>query len=159
MALRTASEADLPILVGLVNAAFVVESFFKIGDRTSERECRQMMQLGEFLLLDDPPGTPVGCVYIRPEGARGYFGMLAVDPARQGRGYGRRLIEAAEEACRTRGCRAIDVHIVNLREELPALYRRFGYVESGTLPFTHTQHASRPCHFVVMTKNLEPRVC
>jgi hypothetical protein len=48
----------------------------------------------------------------------------------------------------------MDIHIVNLREELPPYYRRLGYAERGTLPFSAPERASRPCHFIVMTKPL-----
>ena len=48
----------------------------------------------------------------------------------------------------------MDIHIVNLREELTPYYRRLGYVESGTLPFSEPERASRPCFFIVMTKPL-----
>ena len=87
-------------------------------------------------------------------GDRAYFGMLSIDPARQRQGAGRRLIDAVEARARERGCRFMDIHIVNLREELPPYYRRLGYVESGTLPFSEPERASRPCFFIVMTKRL-----
>ena len=80
--------------------------------------------------------------------------MLSIDPARQRQGLGRRLIDAVEARARERGCRFMDIHIVNLREELPAYYRRFGYVETGTLPFSDPERASRPCFFIVMSKPL-----
>jgi GNAT superfamily N-acetyltransferase len=80
--------------------------------------------------------------------------MLSIEPSRQGRGLGRDLIDAAEARCREHGCRHVDIHIVNLREELPRFYRQLGYVESGTLPFSDADRASRPCHFIVMTKAL-----
>ena len=90
------------------------------------------------------PERPDGCVYLKCTGDRGYFGMLSIDPARQRQGLGRRLIDAAEARARERGCRFMDIHIVNLREELPAYYRRLGYVENGTLPFSDPDRASRP---------------
>jgi hypothetical protein len=40
---------------------------------------------------------------------------------------------------------------VNLRAELPPLYRRLGYMESGTAPF-EDDALTRPCHFVMMSK-------
>lgn len=70
---------------------------------------------------------------------RGYFGLLAVDPARQRSGAGARLIAAAEEYCRSAGRHFMDLTLVNLRTELPPYYRRFGYVENGTLPFPPDQ--------------------
>ncbi len=109
---------------------------------------------GEFLTVDDAEGNMAGCVYLRIRGERAYFGMLSIDPARQGRGLGRTLVESAEARARDRGCRFMDIHIVNLREELPPYYRRLGYAERGTLPFSAPERASRPCHFIVMTKPL-----
>ena len=78
--------------------------------------------------------------------------MLSIAPERQRQGAGRRLIDAVESRARERGCRFMDIHIVNLREELPPYYRRLGYVESGTLPFSEPERASKPCFFIVMTK-------
>jgi GNAT superfamily N-acetyltransferase len=80
--------------------------------------------------------------------------MLAVEPSCQGQGLGSRLIGEVEARCRRCGCRYIDIHLVNLREELPGFYRRRGYVESGTLPFSDSERSTRPCHFIVMTKAL-----
>ena len=69
--------------------------------------------------------------------------MLSVDPQRQGGGYGRALMAAAEEYCRRNGARLADLRIVNLREELPPFYRRLGYIESGTEPFSEPAQATR----------------
>ena len=80
--------------------------------------------------------------------------MLSIDPVNQRQGLGRRLIDAVEARARERGCRAMDIHIVNLREELPAYYRSLGYAETGTLPFSDPERASRPCFFIVMSKSL-----
>ena len=151
---RPAVPQEAPVLVRLINDAFIVESFFKIGDRTSADEIRQMMHAGEFFVLEEARGAIAGCVYATFQGERAYFGMLSVDPTEQGRGFGRHLIDAVEARARERGCRHLDIHIVNLREELPGFYRRLGYVDCGTLPFSDTARASRPCHFIVMTKTL-----
>jgi GNAT superfamily N-acetyltransferase len=151
--IRVASTEDAPPIARLVNAAFAVEAFFKIGDRTSTGEILEMMRTGEFLLLED--ASLAGCVYLAVrEDRRAYFGMLSIDPARQGRGFGRMLIDAVEARARDRGCRAMDIHIVNLREELPGFYQKLGYVAHGTLPFPDSELSTRPCHFVVMSKAL-----
>ncbi len=80
--------------------------------------------------------------------------MLSIDPLRQRQGLGRRLIDAVEARARELGCRVMDIHIVNLREELPAYYSRLGYVETGTLPFSDPERASQKCFFIVMSKQL-----
>jgi ribosomal protein S18 acetylase RimI-like enzyme len=153
--IRVASTEDASPITRLVNAAFAVEAFFKIGDRTTTGEILEMMRTGEFLLLEAAGLAPAGCVYftVKPD-RRAHFGMLSIDPSRQGRGFGRMLIDAVEARARERGCRVMDLHIVNLREELPGFYRKLGYTEYGTLPFPDGERSTRPCHFVLMSKAL-----
>ena len=50
------------------------------------------------------------------------------------------------------GLDALDV--VNLRTELPAYYRKFGYVEHGTRAFPDGEQITRACHCIVMRKPL-----
>ena len=161
MSIRTATRAESAVLASIINEAFVVEAFFKIGDRTSADEVTALMNSGgEFLVLENVEpgtgtlGTPVGCVFLKQTRDRAYFGMLSVAPAHQGKNFGRQLIDAVEARARERGCTVMDIHIVNLREELFPYYRSLGYQETGTLPFPDTDRASRPCHFIVMSKPL-----
>jgi GNAT superfamily N-acetyltransferase len=77
-----------------------------------------------------------------------------VDPARQKGGVGRALITAAEAWARERGCGFMDLRIVNLRAELPAFYRKLGYLEAGVEEFTPGAPTKIPCHFVKMQKAL-----
>jgi len=156
MRIRTAEPADARQLAQLISLAYRVEDFFKIGDRTDEHDVRARMGKGAFLILEDDEGALAGCVYVAVADGTGYFGMLSIDPARQGQGLGSRLIAAAEDHCRAAGCRTMELEVVNLRTELPPFYRRFGYVESGDRPFTDTDRAKLPCHFIVMSKRLAP---
>jgi GNAT superfamily N-acetyltransferase len=153
MQTRTATPDDAARLATLISLAYRVEDFFKIGDRTDPDDVRAHMKDGAFLILEDA-GAIAGCVYVTRHGTTGYFGMLSIDPSRQGQGLGSRLIAAAEAHCAAEGCSAMELEVVNLRTELPPFYRRFGYVESGTRPFSDTEKASQPCHFIVMTKRL-----
>ena len=153
MKLRTAQLADSENIARLVNAAFRPERFFIDADRTNPEKVRALLQKGEFLLAEEKDAL-AGCIYIELRGERGYFGLLAVHPARQRSGLGARLVAAAEEYCRAAGCQFMDLTIVNLRTELPGFYHRLGYVESGTLPFPSDQQANQPCHLVRMSKPL-----
>ena len=65
------------------------------------------------------------------------------------------LIDAAESRLRDAGCRAVEIEVVNLREELPPLYEKFGYARTEARPFPSPERASQACHFVVMTKTLQ----
>jgi N-acetylglutamate synthase-like GNAT family acetyltransferase len=150
---RPAASRDVPAMTRVINAAYRVEDFFKAGDRTDEHAIAALLAADAFLIVEDERGM-CGCVYVQQSGDRGYFGMLAVDPARQGEGHGRRLVEAAERHCRALGCTRMDLSIVNLRTELPPFYRKLGYEEVGTAPFPEPAQVTRPCHMIKMAKPL-----
>jgi GNAT superfamily N-acetyltransferase len=145
--------ADVPELVRVINAAYEIEKFFVAGDRTDAETVRHLLKRGAFLVEPGGEGRLAGCVYVERRGSRGYFGMLAVDPARQSTGLGRKLIDAAEQYVRDGGAVAMDIRVVNLRTELPRFYRRLGYVETGTEPVSDPR-ALQPFHFIVMSKPL-----
>ncbi len=152
--IRWAQARDVAAIVRLINLAFrAAESFFIEGDRITPEILRSMLDKGNFLLAEDAAGL-VGCVYVESQRTRAYFGLLAVDPARQHRGLGRRLVDESENHARAAGCHTMDLRIVNVREELPPFYRRLGYVETGTAPFPAEIKSKLPCHFVLMSKPL-----
>ena len=151
--IRTAEPVDAPAIARLVNAAFRSERFFIDADRTDPQKVAALLQKGKFLVLFED-GVLAGCVYSEIRAKRGYFGLLAVDPLRQRSGIGARLIAAAEQHCRSAGCRFMDLTFVNVRQELPAYYQRFGYVENGVLSFPADQVAKIPVHLVRMSKPL-----
>jgi GNAT superfamily N-acetyltransferase len=152
---RRASQSECAAMARLINSAFVVEKFIE-GERTDEAEILARMQNGEFFLGCDESGAVVASVYVELRGRRGYFGMLAVDPKRQGNGLGRKMVEAAEEYCRRKGCTEMDLTVLSLRPELLPLYRKLGYTESGVDEFRPARPL-RPgleCHCIVMSKKL-----
>jgi len=140
-------------IVDLINAAFRIEEFFVDGDRINLDQVHSLFPKGEFLVADGDGGL-AGCVYVEQRGERAYFGLLSIDPARQRSGLGSRLVAAAEQWAREKGCQFMDLRIVNLREELPGFYRRMGYLEDGTDPFPADAPTKLPCHFVNMSKAL-----
>ena len=153
MRVREATLDDTERLAALISAAYRVEDFFKVGDRIDVAGVLEKMTHGRFLVLRDGEAL-AGSVYVEMHGARGYFGLLSIDPARQKQGLGTRLIRIAEDACRDAGCTEMELEVVNLRTELPPYYRKFGYEEHGTRPFPDTERSTLPCHFIVMRKSL-----
>ncbi len=151
--IREATADDVDVIVSLINRAFAVESFFKSGDRINPEMLRQMMQDGKFLLLNEKNET-VACVFVKVTGERGYLGTLSVNPDRQKSGLGTRMMREAEDYFRAAGCKAVDIRLVNLRAELPAIYRKFGFVETGTQSAKVIKSATRPIHFITMSKEL-----
>lgn len=150
MTVRIAGPGDGDELLRITNAAYQVEKFFIDTDRLSAESLARLLAKGVFLITEDLSG----CVYVEVRGDRGYFGPLSVVPERQGSGAGKLLIRAAEDYARAHGCRYMDLYIVNLREELPAFYRKFGYTETGTEPFPEGEPTTLPCHLVGMSKEL-----
>jgi predicted N-acetyltransferase YhbS len=151
---RPAGADDVDALVRLINAAFAVERFFKVGDRTSRDAVEALLLSGTMFVTEDADGIVIGSVYVELRGDRVYIGMVSVDPARQGQGIGGDLMAAAEDIARDHGCVAADISVVNLRTELPPFYRRLGYAEVGTAPFTSDEETTRSCHFILMSKTL-----
>lgn len=151
--IRFASASDLSALTRLINAAFVVERIVFDGDRIDERGTREYMEKGTFLILEDSAGM-AGCVYCELRGERGYLGLLAVDPSRQGGGLGRKLVAAAEDYFRSAGCTAVDLRTLSPRAPLPEFYKRLGYEEIGTAPFPPEKKAKVPGDFILMSKRL-----
>jgi GNAT superfamily N-acetyltransferase len=150
---RFGTDLDAGAIAALVNGAFKVERFFIDGDRIAPEQVREMMRRGKFMLAEDR-GAMTACVYVELRGQRAYFGLLGVDPSRQGQGLGRKMVAEAENCARDAGCEFMDLRIVNIRAELPPFYRRLGYVETGTEPFAADARPTQPCHFVKMSKPL-----
>lgn len=153
--IRPANAGDAVGMATVVNAAFAMETFLE-GPRTSVTAMAVAIRAAEFLVAEDDAGRIIACVRVESRGRRGRFGMLAVDPALQGKGLGRVMVEAAEGRCRTLGCTDVDITVLSLRPELLPFYHKLGYEEAGTEPF----RPARPllggvaCHCIVLTRKL-----
>ena len=152
--IRLATIEDQPAMASLINRAFAIETFLD-GERTSAPEIQAMFDTGEFLIAI-AEGAMVASVYTEVRGECGYFGMLSVKASQQGTGLGRRMIQAAEQHCRSKGCTGMQLTVLSLRAELPPLYRKFGYNETGRKPFHTTRQieGNQPCELILMSKEL-----
>ncbi|KAA6457488.1 GNAT family N-acetyltransferase [Acidobacteria bacterium AB60] len=152
---RIATSKDADRLIPLINSAFAVETFLE-GPRTDPERLAAAMRKGTILLAEDVNGCLAASVYLELRGSRGYVGMLAVDPARQRSGLGGRMMREAETYLRQHGCGAVDITVLSLRPELPPVYRKLGFVETGTEPFVYPHRISgdQACHCIVMSKDL-----
>jgi ribosomal protein S18 acetylase RimI-like enzyme len=140
-------------IVSLINHAFAVERFFKNADRTDPETVHQNMNEGKFLLLHQN-NKLVACVFVKITDDRAYLGTLSVDPAQQKSGLGRRMMAEAEAYARAAGCKALDIRIINLRAELAPIYRKFGFVETGTEIPESAKGFTQPVQFITMSKAL-----
>jgi len=151
MTIRRAEAGEAEAIAALINSAFgPAEGFFIEGDRISADGVREHFAKGAFLVA----GDYAGCVYVEPRGDRAYLGLLSVAPERQGGGLGKQLTAEAEDFAREQGARFMDLRVVNLRHELPSMYRKLGYLETGTEPWPAGAPSKLPCSFICMTKAL-----
>lgn len=151
-----AEPCDALAITRVINAAYRVEDFFKIGDRTDVREVAAYLFRETFLVARNEDDDIIGAVRVSIDGDRGHFGMLSVGPEAQGTGLGRALIQAAEDFARAHGCTWMDLEVASPRTELPPFYRKFGYEVTGTAewPEDGLEELKSPAHFVVMSKTL-----
>lgn len=156
LTIRPARAEDRDRLIPLINAAFTAAEPFMTGPRTDPGRLAKAMETGAILLAEDADGSLAASVYIEVRGERGYVGMLAVDRARQKSGIGRRMMAEAETYLRGKGCEVVDISVLSLRPELLPLYRKLGFVETGTEEFhyPHPIAGGQQCYCIVMTKDL-----
>ncbi|MFF3732440.1 GNAT family N-acetyltransferase [Streptomyces sp. NPDC002476] len=146
---RDAADADVPVLVALVESAYrgdssrvgwTTEADILDGRRTDPDGVREVVEApGSRLLVVERDGTVVACCQLERRGDAAYFGMFAVRPDLQGAGLGKVVIAEAERAVREDwGATEMHMTVISVREELIAWYERRGYRRTGrTSPFPY----------------------
>jgi GNAT superfamily N-acetyltransferase len=153
-AVRPAQLRDSAAIVALINEAYLVESFFVEGPRTTEESIQALIEKGEILALKSEENRIAATAHLRCHGSSGHLGLISVCPALQGQGLGRRIIDAAEARARSQGCTAMHIQVVNLRSELRDFYRRLGFRQTGTSEFPDVSRTLQAVHFLEMQKPL-----
>ncbi len=168
--LERATFEDHPAIVTIVNRAYRgtgdhrgwnSEADLIAGDRVTLAHLRQDLADSPEAMLMVHRGTAgevLACVRIEPENETDwYFGMLAIDPAAQAGGLGKRMLAAIDAHVRERGGRRVRITVINLREALIAWYERRGFVRTGEsepLPEGIGIPLRDNMNFVVLTKDL-----
>ncbi|MEJ5945771.1 GNAT family N-acetyltransferase [Pseudokineococcus basanitobsidens] len=145
--LRTATGADVPAVVALVQQAYrgeasragwTTEADLLDGQRTDAAAVTALLGApGSVVLLLEDDGRLLACCHVeaRPAadgGTTGYVGMVAVDPARQGAGTGRALLAAAQAHARDAlGATRLEMTVIAQRAELISWYERRGWRRTG----------------------------
>jgi GNAT superfamily N-acetyltransferase len=143
--LRPARAVDIPAVLRVTAAAYAPYSGRLQPPSSALKETEEAvahyLERGG-LIVAEADGKLVGAVRYEPHADFVYLGRLAVAPEWQGRGIGRRLVEAVEEWAVLIG---LDEVRLGVRLELPdnhALYRHLGYAEDGLMPFAYDPHYS-----------------
>ena len=84
-------------------------------------------------MVAEADGQLVGALLGTFDGRRGWLHHLAVAPAWQGRGIGRRLVAEVEARLRARGCAKVNLHVEPDNAEVTGFYDRIGYAQHEIL--------------------------
>ncbi|SMH59525.1 GNAT family acetyltransferase [Azospirillum agricola] len=82
------------------------------------------------ILLGTLDGGIVASAMVGHDGHRGWIYYVAVDPAHQKRGYGHRMVEAAERWLAEAGMPKVQLLVRETNQRVLAFYERLGYATS-----------------------------
>lgn len=151
---------DAEAIVKLINSAYrgetsrkgwTTEADILDGLRTTTAEISALINRSDaFILIGVLEDEIVATICCEREHIAGkhtaHFGMIAVKPALQNKGYGKDIIYAAESMTR-REWRVAGFHmaVISLRNELIAFYERLGYERTGEFQdFPHNPNVWQP---------------
>ena len=146
---RTATEADVPDLVALVESAYrgeasragwTTEADLLEGQRTDPEGVAAVVggSAGRMVVAESG-GALVACCQLENRDGHAYFGMFAVTPVLQGAGLGKAVLAEAERfAHQEWGADEMHMTVISAREDLIAWYVRRGYARTGEMsPFPY----------------------
>ncbi len=144
MTFRPAVMADVEHIVALVNSAYrgevsragwTTEADLLDGQRTDVEEIRSLLSAEDsIILLSLQEGEVIGTVHMRHGLHVAYLGMLVIKPGIQGKGLGKKFLQAAEAtAIKMWGVDKMLMYVITLRHELIAFYERRGYHRTGKI--------------------------
>jgi ribosomal protein S18 acetylase RimI-like enzyme len=134
---RPAVPADYPEI-----ARLTVDAYTADGQLSGEEGYAPVLadvagraDAGELLVAVDADRVLGAVLYVSPGGryaelsgpGEGEFRMLAVDPAAQGRGVGRALVQACVERAVAAGCQAIVISVRDFAQAAQRLYDGIGF--------------------------------
>jgi ribosomal protein S18 acetylase RimI-like enzyme len=131
MTIRLATQDDVTQIVRLVNAAYA--TYLDRMERPPAPMLADYVTLiahGEVYVLES--GAEIAGVLVIEEQNRALFiENVAVDPACQGQGLGRKLMAFAEERAREYGLRELRLYTNEVMVENLAFYQKLGFEETA----------------------------
>ena len=129
--IRAATAADVPVIVQIVEQAYrhyIPRIGKPPGPMLDDYDAR--VSEGVAWVIGERPSI-AGIVVLLPRPEYLLLGNIAVAPARQGSGLGRRLLAFAEAEAVRRGYREIRLYTHQTMSENQRLYAAIGYEETG----------------------------
>jgi len=170
MSVSIAQQQDISALVSLMDNAYrgegskqgwTSEADLFIGNkRTDEETVTKLINKpgSVFLKYTNEDEVIEGCVYLHKKESKLYLGMFSVAPSAQGKGIGKKLLNAADEYAKEQHCSLIFMTVITVREELIAWYEKNGYKRTDrVLPFPIDEKfgiPTRPLEMIVLEKQI-----
>ncbi len=128
--IRAACAADVPRIGEIARAAYL-RYVARIGREPAPMTADFAAEIaaGRVVVID-AGGRLVGYLVAWPETDAYFIENIAVDPAEQGRGFGRQLMIHAEREARRQGLPAIRLYTTAAMSENLSLYGRMGFAET-----------------------------
>lgn len=131
LVVEMAEAEDAAVIKAMVDAAYskYVERLGKLPAPMTEDYGKLVETRNVYVLRVG--GGVVGSILLSRNGDSIKVNSLVVDPSVQGRGYGRVLMDHAEDVARAQGLAAVTLFTNEKMHENIALYRRIGFTETG----------------------------
>jgi ribosomal protein S18 acetylase RimI-like enzyme len=124
MQIRPFDEADTETVVALWERCGLTRPW---NDPRRDIERKLTVQRELFLVGVDPQEALVATAMAGYDGHRGWVYYVAVEPERQGEGFGRRLMAEVERLLEAMGCPKANVQVRTGNELVRAFYEHLGY--------------------------------
>lgn len=130
--IRLAEPEDRPAVEAIVRAAYAVY-IPRIGKPPGPMldDYANLIADGAVSVIEEAGEEIAALIVLLPKPDHLLLDNIAVRPDRQGKGFGRALIEHAEREARRRGFRELRLYTHEKMTENIALYTRIGFVETG----------------------------
>lgn len=135
LAISRATTEDIPTIKSIVDAAYS-KYIERIGKPPAPMtaDYYQVINTHDVFVLQDPEKRIVGCIVLCLDSESDSIRIdnLVVDPLTQGRGYGRVLMNYAEDIARLQRCSALTLYTNVKMDENFRLYVKMGSAETGS---------------------------
>jgi GNAT superfamily N-acetyltransferase len=131
LAIATIADSDIPAVIALWQACGLTRPW---NDPASDIALARRGPNSAILIGRDGSAI-VATAMVGHDGHRGWVYYVATDPERRKRGYGRVIMNAAEDWLRAVGMAKVQLMVRRENAHAGAFYQSIGYVESQTIVF------------------------
>ncbi len=124
LAIRGARPDDEAAVLTLWRACGLVMSH---NDPAADFRLARAGVSSEVLVGEEETGRIVGAVMVGHDGHRGWLYYVASDPASRGRGFGRQMVQAAEDWLRGRGAVKVQLMVRETNTDVVPFYEALGF--------------------------------